>query len=489
MLSGALGLMLAAGSVGGVLAQDATPVASPVASPGASPVASPAAGVTLEPGTLSSSRPYLIATDPAKYEITPILTSGESVGDYQFAGSPDGTGAYVDANGDVVLFVNHEWTPKVPGSDEGGNLSGGRISRLVLDGATGAVLSGDYALDGSEGYWDLCSGTLFGPRNGFETPVFVSGEETTDGPMVGIAFGVDGASGDVTPMPWLGHLHHENQIAVPGFGDKKVVLISDDNSKGSEAHLYVADSEADLMSGSGQLYVFKADDAAGTADIAKGDDLTGRFVPIDQADNVDGDSLQAADDAAGAFRFVRMEDADFNPATPNVLYFADTGDDADPNLAPDGTPYTLNGRIYQMTLDPTDPTKVVSFKVILDGDEGDPIINPDNVAVSDDGSTLMVQEDRNGYNRKENSDDTGRIFAYDTAAGTIETVGKLDQSDGEGLVDAVDKAGDWETTGIIDVSAIYGPGTWLTAVQAHTRATPQLGGTDEGGQLLFIREL
>jgi hypothetical protein len=475
VLTGVLGLTFALGSAAGAIAQDATPMASPEA------------GVVLEPDTLSTSRPYFLASDPAKFEVTPILTSGEMVGDYQFAGTPDGTGAYKDANGDVVLFVNHEWTPKAPGSDEG-NISGGRISRLVLDGETGAVKSGSYALDGSEGYWDLCSATLFGPRNGFTNPVFVSGEETTDGPMNGIAFGVDGATGEVTPMPWLGHLHHENQIAIPGFGDKKVVLISDDDSHGSEAYLYVADNEADLMSGAGQLYVFKTDNASGTADIAKGAELTGQFVPIDQKDNADADTLQKAVDAAGAFKLVRMEDADFNPATPNVVYFADTGDNADPNLDANGKPLTANGRIYQMTLDPADPTKVTSFKVLLDGDNGDDIKNPDNVAVSDDGKTLMIQEDRNGYNRAENSDDTGRIFAYDTAAGTITTVGKLDQSDGEGLLDPGDKAGDWETTGIIDVSSIFGPGAWLTAVQAHTRPTPQLGGTDEGGQLLFIRQ-
>src|SRR5207249_3496996 len=109
---------------------------------------------------------------------------------------------------------------------------------------------------------------------------------------------------------------------------------------------------------------------------------------------------------------------------------------------------------------------VTSFKVLLDGDNGDDIKNPDNVAVSDDGKTLMIQEDRNGYNRKEHSEDTGRIFAYDITVGTIATVGKIDQSDGDGLLDPGEKAGDWETTGIIDVSAIFGPGTWLTAVQA-----------------------
>lgn len=344
-------------------------------------------------------------------------------------------------------------------------------------------------LDGSEGYWSLCSGTLFGPENGFENPVFVSGEETTDGPMGGIAVGIDGVTGAVTPMPWLGYMAHENQIAIPGFGDKKVVLIADDNSDASEAYLYVADTEADLMSGTGQLYVFVADGGAGTADINKETEHSGKFVPVDQADNTDAETLQAAVDAAGAFDFVRMEDVDFNPAQPNVIYFADTGDDEEPNLDANGAPYTLNGRIYEMTLDPADPTVVTSLKVVLDGDAGDDLKNPDNVAMSDDGSTLMIQEDRNGYNRVEGSDDTGRILAYDLATGALTPIAKLDQAEGDALVEAGDVPGSWETTGIIDVSAFFGPGAWLTAVQAHTLAAEQLGGVDEGGQLLLIRKV
>ncbi len=456
----------------GAVAQNATPEAA---------MATPAA---LEAGAMTAVRPFLIPSDGANITITPLLTTGEMIGDYQFAGTPDGMGAYKDGE-DVVLFVNHEWTPKEPGADEG-NLSGGRVSRLVLDGTTGAVKSGSYILDGSEGWWDLCSASLAGPAQGYSTPIFLSGEETTDSPMGGQVFAIDAATGAVTAMPWLGHFHHENELPVPGFGDKKVIFLTDDNSEGSEVYLYVADSEDDLLSGAGQLYVFAADTATGTADIAKGTTLTGTFVPIDQKDNSDAETLQKAVDAAGAFKFVRAEDVDYNPSTPNVLYFADTGDIEEPNLDASGAPLTTNGRIYQMTLDPADPTKVTVLDVILDGDKGDDIRNPDNVAVSADGTTMMIQEDLNGYNRQENSDATGRILAYDIAAGTLTPIALLDQSDGDGLVDAGDKAGSWETSGIIDVSAIYGPGTWLTGVQAHTRMTPQFGGVDEGGQLLLI---
>jgi secreted PhoX family phosphatase len=473
LAGGIVGLTVMAQALG-ALAQDATPEMS---------MAQPA---VLEPGTLTAVRPFLIPIEGAALTITPILTTGEEIGDYQFAGTPDGMGAYKEGD-DVVLFVNHEWTPKEPGAEEG-NISGGRVSRLVLDGKTGAVMSGAYVLDGSEGWWDLCSASLAGSANGYDKPFFLSGEETKGGPMGGQAFSVDGTTNAVTPLPWLGHINHENELPVPGFGDKKVIFLTDDDSQGSEIYLYVADSEADLLSGAGQLYVFTADNAKGTADIAKGTTLTGKFVPIDQKDNTDGDTLQKAVDAAGAFKFVRTEDVDYTPTTPNVLYFTDTGDNADPNLDASGTPLTANGRLYQITLDPSDPTKVTALDLLLDGDKGDDIRNPDNVAVSADGKTVMLEEDLNGYNRQENSDATGRILAYDVDGASLTPIAKLDQSDGDGLLDAGDKAGSWEASGIIDVSSIFGPGTWLTGVQAHTKQTPQFGGVDEGGQLLFIKK-
>jgi hypothetical protein len=472
MASGIIPLTFAVQTLG-ALASDTTPRPEAATPP------------ALTSGQLTSSRPFLLPTDGAHVTITPLITSGEAIGDFQFAGTPDGMGAYQDGD-DIILFVNHELEPAEPGSDEG-NLSASRVSRLVLDGTTGAVKSGSYMLDGREGWWGLCSGTLAGPDTGFSAPLFFSGEETTDGPMGGLAFVVNDTTGAITEMPWLGHFSHEQELPVPGFGEKQVIVLTDDDSAASELYLYVADSEAALLSGAGQLFVFKADNASGTADISRGTTLSGAFVPIAQKDNADAQTLQRAVDAAGAFKFVRAEDVDFNPLTPNVLYFADTGDNEEPNLDASGEPLSTNGRIYRMTLDPADPTKVTALDILLDGDDGDDLRNPDNVAVSADGTTLMIQEDLNGYNRVENSDATGRILSYNIDSGTLTPVARLDQADGDGLVDAGDTAGSWESTGIIDVSSIYGPGAWLTGVQAHTLMTPQFGGVDQGGQLLLIR--
>jgi hypothetical protein len=460
-------------------AQEATPelLFSPAAETTPEPTVEP---TTVPAGELTQARPYLVPIAPNQVEITPILTSGEAVGDYQMAGTPDGLGAYQTDEG-VVVFMNHEWRTE---DDE--HISDARVSRLVLDPSSAGVLSGNYPIDGSEGYWSFCSAFLAGPEVGFDQPVFLTGEESTGGEHGGLSLAVDGATGDVTELPWLGHIHHENQVVVPGFAGKTVVVTTDDDSEGSELYLFVADSPADVLAGNGQLYVFKADNGANTADIAKGDDLTGSFVPVDEADNADAESLQQAVDDLGAFKFVRLEDATYDRTTTTTIYFADTGDDQEPNLAADGTPLTKNGRLYRMALDPSDPTRVTSFSVLLDGDAGDDIRNPDNIDA--DATTIMLQEDLNDYNRAENSDATGRILAYDLASGDLTPIAQIDQSDDPDLlVDPGDEAGSWESSGIIDVSAIFGPGAWLVDVQAHTLDVPQFDGVDEGGQLLLIR--
>lgn len=467
LIQGTVGVAVAAKVTNVALAQPASP--SPSA---ATPVA--------ETGHLTAERPYLVATDPATLQIVPLISAGEMVAEYQMAGVPDGLGAYLDGDR-AVVFMNHELSP------DDDSLSSSRVSRLELDPETGAVLSASYVIDGTEGYWSLCSASLAGPEVGFANPVFLTGEETADGPFNGLALAIDAVSGEVTQLPWLGHFAHENQVVIPGFEGKTVVVATDDDSSGSELYMYVADSPEGVLDGSGQLYVFVADDAQNTGDLAKGAELTGTFVPVDQADNVDAATLQATAESAGAFAFVRLEDVTYDRTTPSTIYFADTGDDEEPNLDATGKPYTLNGRIYRMELDPTDPTKVNSLSVLLDGDAGDDIRNPDNLDAS--ATTIMITEDLNGYNRQENSEETARVLAYDIASGTLTTIARLDQSDGDGLVDAGDLAGSWESSGVLNTADIFGEGTWLIDVQAHSLQVDQFGGTDEGGQLLLLRQV
>ena len=425
----------------------------------------------VESHTLTTERPYLIPVDGANVTITPLLTTGDTLGDYMMAGTPDGLGAVMQGNKGVV-FMNHELKP-------------GRVSRLVLDPANTAIKSGTYILSGTEGYWWLCSASMAGPEVGFDPPVFLTGEESVEGPHGGLSLAINTLDGTIFELPWLGHIRHENQVVIPGFEGKTVVITTDDDSQGSELYMYVADNPAAVLAGQGQLYVFRAQSADGTADIAKGTVLGGTFIPVEQEDNIDAKTLQQKVWEDGAFRFVRLEDVTYDRTTPGKIYFTDTGSIEQPNLTADGTPLSKNGRLYTLTLDPVDPTKVSAFTVLLDGDAGDDIRNPDNI--DGDASTLMIQEDLDEYNRLENSSETGRILAFNIASGTLEPIVRIDQSPGEGLVDPADEAGSWESSGILNVADIFGEGSWLATVQAHTLKVPQFGGENEGGQLLLMR--
>ena len=47
-------------------------------------------------------------------------------------------------------------------------------------------------------------------------------------------------------------------------------------------------------------------------------------------------------------------------------------------------------------------------------------------------------------------------------------------------------AGVWETSGIIDADELFGPGSWLFDVQAHSPTTAPKPNTVEDGQLLLL---
>ena len=80
--------------------------------------------------------------------------------------------------------------------------------------------------------------------------------------------------------------------------------------------------------------------------------------------------------------------------------------------------------------------------------------------------------------------DTAHILSYGLASTSLTPVARLDQSEFDTLTDPGVKAGEWELSGIIDASNLFGPGAWLVDVQAHSLKVPQFGGGDEGGQLL-----
>ena len=186
----------------------------------------------------------------------------------------------------------------------------------------------------------------------------------------------------------------------------------------------------------------------------------------------------------------------------NVVYVVDSGRGA---TSAGGNPFTSsNGRVWKLVLDPNDPTRVLSFSLLIEGDDApvkavDEIHQPDNLEST--ANSLLIQEDPGSsqqfpFGSTDPAATTARIWQYDLATGTKRVVARVNQSADEGPTD-VDAAprgnlGAWESSGIVDASSVFGPGAFLVDVQAGTLVIDEeVRGTltyqRDGGQLGLLR--
>ena len=457
-------------------------------------------------GVKTAKPPYLVPTAPGVI-VDPILSTGDivptgQVPAYQMSGIPDGLGAYSNRRHNdghqrrhgrsnlgstYTVLMNHELGVTFPGNPPGVNT---RISKLKIDRATNSVLSAKYVFTGHEGFERFCSATL---KIIHGTPWYFTGEEAIDGIPPAPPAGHDGSSiamnartGQWWETEHFGHLQHEN--IVPVKLSKWFFLTTDDDFRaGQDAYLYayIAKSFKAAITGNpskGSLYVWKADDGIQSTDIHKGETLTGRFVPISQAENANSVTLKEAAAARGAFKFDRLEDAAAYKQKKGRFYIADTGK----------APRTTRGRIYQFDVDPNHPTRA-SLEVVLDGDAGDDLYNPDNLDTA--AGVVVFQEDRESPfrggpvppNPPVADEGYNRVLVYNIEAETILSVARV--ATPETL-----RPGTWESSGVINAFRILGPGWWLTDVQAHSTLAPQpgptlvpdSGPTGEDGQLQAV---
>jgi hypothetical protein len=403
--------------------------------------------------------------------VTPILTAGDVVGgDFQFTGVPDGIGVYENSDGQLEVYVNHEL------AHEWGDVSDARIDHLTLN-RNGKVIRAGYALDGTEGFQYFCSSTLELIRR---VPWYFTGEEWIGAPKGGTSIALNTLTGAYVETPQFGKLNHENVVPVKGM-DLAVLFLSEDSFQNrSQGYAYFADSFPKALEGDGVLRVFVPNDPGdgepSANDIVKGDTMRGRFVAIPDAERYTGTELNEVTEALTPFNFIRVEDAISDPADPGVVYLNDTGSyrkTSDLNA----------GRLYRFTFDPKHPRRA-TLEVILDGDGGDPILNPDALGLS--GNTLMIQEDHNHYDTP-----SARVWAYDRDTGSLTVVARTDPT--RSAVRRAGGKGVWESSGVVDVSRYFGKGYWLLDVQAHYTKVEQQGldlvidsDEGEGGQLILL---
>jgi hypothetical protein len=418
-------------------------------------------------GFVTDERPFLVALEDG-VDIRPILTTGDVVGDYQMSGVPDGIGWFVSADGAIEVYLNHELHPDF-------DPSGSRVSHLTLS-AGGEVLAADYVVDGTEGYEWFCSSTLE-VLDG--VPWYTTGEESKHSPRLGTTIAIDASTGTVHETPWFGHFGHENVVPVQGLRSAFLGLPEDGFREFSQLFAYTARTFEGAFAGDeGSLRVWVPDDAVSDGnpsanDLAKGETMRGRFVRIAHAGDLRPLQLEKLVQDMGAFDFNRIEDMTDDPSHPGTIYFAETGR---------ANQEVTHGRVYRLEVDPAHPQRAV-LSVVLDAAAGDDVFSPDNLGISD--RALVIQEDRNWKRSGPN-----RVLVYDLASGTLTPVARTDPD--PAIVE--DRGpGAWESSGVVSVDGVFGPGWWLLGVQAHYTEMPVPdqslepgSGTGEGGQLLLV---
>jgi hypothetical protein len=325
----------------------------------------------------------------------------------------------------------------------------------------------------------------------------------------------------------------------------------------SQLYSYIAPSTDALLADEGDLWAFVSDTPGvkNYYDVIpnSGTAVKGHFikVPKDIATgrNPDGSELKAADkgyplppadgswqtdlrsatrvgidgpqwvleywsDINDVFQFVRVEDIayDKRPGKGNVVYIVDSGRGRTATQTLDTPNFrSTNGRVWKMVLDRDDPTKVTSLTVFAEGDDNPvktptEVHQPDNVETTPNG--LLVTEDPGSSQQypvdsTDPAATTARLW-WLPFSGTPQVVVKVDQSADGGPTDVDGRApgnlGAWESSGIVDASAAFGPGAYLLNVQAHTLWVEKAPGDDnngdgqpdftykrEGGQLSLLR--
>jgi hypothetical protein len=359
--------------------------------------------------------------------------------------------------------------------------------------------------------------------------------------QAGVVVAYDVQSGASKSIYGMGRHNHENSVGVPGYG-YPVVLSGDDtfDAPASQLYLYKASSGADVWNDNGKLNAFVANDPAinDYGDVTEAmAPVAGHFIEVPREiatgkDADDGSEVTSSDfgypappssaipdgpqwvlehwsNLNNVFQFIRIEDLAYDRTNPRIVYFADTGE-------PRAKPHATTGRLFRSPTGGGDYPNGRLYKIELGGNPlagaklsilpganfdrnpatGLPRYNdatiphqPDNVETTK--NAVYFQEDPGSHNAQPTfaGATNARIWRYDLATHALTVVAEVDQSPSP-----ITNKGTWESSGIVDASAVFGAGAFLVDVQAHQWDMPAGVGNDppavpqrERGQLLLIR--
>ena len=487
-------------------------------------VLAPAAlvGGAAHSGSAATSVPAMIEGVAAGVEVRPLLSVNDKVGAFSFEAIPDGI-AVSNQGKNVHLYVNHE-TSLVPFPANFSDFTNSLVSKLVIERKSQNILRASYVIPSEANYQRFCSNFLVGKAHGFSRQILLTNEEATDvvnrtgesfparpgAEQAGVVVAYDIKNNRYKSIYSMGRHNHENAVAIPGY-KVSVILSGDDtfSAPASQMYMYLTKGANGIMNDAGALYGFKSNEAAVNdyGDLSLTKSTSGTFIRVPVAVALgDQNALEKWSNDNNVFQFIRVEDIAYDRTTPNVVYFADTGE---PRALPDATTTRLrrgpsgtagpypNGRLFRMELDKANPLKVTSLSVIVDGDSrgaasaGDVTLvhNPDNIETTK--KAILIQEDpgsQNQYAASNAAGTTARIWRYDIATKALTVVARVNQRS----LDPNAAQGNWESSGIVDASYAFGPGWFYTNVQAHSVFVQQerRGTTTfkrEHGQLLLIK--
>ena len=459
------------------------------------------------------------------WSVSPLVTIGDEVAGYRPPGVPDGIGAFaVDAE-TVRVFVNHElWRDAGPSYSIGDlKVVGARISVFDIDRKSRGIRSAGVAYDRvydhegrlattstqiSEqtdmpgvGFSRFCSGQgVPAGTYGLRDDIYFAAEEVKQGahPHGGSIWALNVAGGTLWAVPAMGRGVWENVTPLETGDPARVAFLLGDDIGAAPLMLYIgekgaADSGFLARNGlaHGRLYAWVADDGVLTPDdfSGAGAHMTGQFVPV--AESAGARERRTRAKALGAFRFSRQEDVATDPHDGSRAVLASTGGGA---FSSDrwGTTYLVDIDFGSGWL-----AVPAGVTVIYDGDQTQPgpdhgLRNPDNLDWGDDG-VITVQEDR-----AEKMGSFGRISGHeasiwrlDPETGEAERIAEMNRS----VVDddpKPDDIGNWESSGVLDVTALFDAGPGETLLLATVQAHSLRGGAIEeyslvqGGQIVWL---
>jgi hypothetical protein len=462
-------------------------------------------------------------------DLSTVWTSSiASVGDQfgkRMVGIPDGLGAFDNGDGTFTLVMNHELSSNVGVARAHGS-KGSFVSKWIIRQDNLSVVSNEDLMQRVY-RWDsvnqrsqaqpstfafnrFCSGDLakptafYNPATGKGTTarIYMNGEEggntgiqlahVVTGPDAGSSYELGkfnlatNGSGVNTNPPSVAA--SENSLASPYPQDKTIVIVNSDGGNG------LHNNAVTVYVGTKQTTGSDVDKAGLTNGVLKFVNVTGNTKEIlDNTSRATGitNGTRFTLSAASSTTFSRPEDGAWNPLNPREYYFVTT-DQLD--QVADGVGAQIGQtRLWRLTFDDiTNPDRGGKIDLLIDGRKvgADKVNMFDNIAVNEQNGVIVLLEDVG------NAAHNGKVWLYDPSTDELTQVAHHDVARfGDiGIAATAPFNQDEETSGVIDMSSILGPGMYLFDDQAHylINTTTPRGFTNpnelvEGGQLMVGR--